>query len=49
MTLARRRAAHLQKSQTPFVCGCCLGRDSHSDEHIVTSNAVFFAREWFED
>ena len=37
LVLARRPGAHLQKSQTQFVCGCWLGRDSHTDEHIVQS------------
>ena len=42
MILARRPGAHLQKSQTHFVCGCCLGRDSHTDEHTVGSKAGVF-------
>ena len=43
MILARRPGAHLQKSQTHFVCGCCLGRDSHTDEHTVVAG-VFRTR-----
>ena len=40
--LARRPGSHLQKSQTQFVCGCWLGRDFHTDEHIVGSKAGVF-------
>ena len=40
--LARRPGAHFQKSQTQFVYGCWLGRDSHTDEHIVGSKAGVF-------
>ena len=42
LILARRPGAHLQKSQTQFVYGCWLGRDSHTDEHIVGSRAGVF-------
>ena len=42
LVLARRPGAHLQKSQTQFVYGCWLGRDSHTDEHIVGSKAGVF-------
>ena len=39
LTLDRRLGAQLQKSHTPFGCSCWLGRDSHTDEHTVGSNA----------
>ena len=42
LVLARRPGAHLQKSQTQFVYGWWLGRDSHTDEHIVGSKAGVF-------
>ena len=42
LILARRPGAHLQKSQTQFVCGCWLGRDSHTHEHSVGSKAGVF-------
>ena len=35
LVLVRRPGAHLQESQTQFVYGCWLGRDSQTDEHIV--------------
>ena len=44
------RSAHLQKSHTHFVHGCWLGRDSHTDEHIIGSEAgVCVVREQFKD
>ena len=42
LVLARRPGSHLQKSQTQFVYGCWLGRDSHTDEHIVGSKSWGF-------
>ena len=42
LVLARRPGAQLQKSQTQFVRGCWLGRDSHTDEHVVGSKAGVF-------
>ena len=42
LVLARRPGAHLWKSQTQFVYGCWLGRDAHTDEHIVGSKAGVF-------
>ena len=42
LVLARRPGAHLHKSQTQFVHGCWLGRDGHTDEHIVGTRAGVF-------
>ena len=42
LILARRPGAQVQKSETQFVYGCWLGRDSHTDEHIVGSKAGLF-------
>ena len=42
LVLARRPGAHFQKNQTQFVCGCLLGRDSHTDEHTAGSKAAVF-------
>ena len=42
LILAQRPGAHLQESQTQFVYGCWLGRDSHTDEHTVGSKAGVF-------
>ena len=42
LILARRPGAQVQKSQTQFVYGCWLGRDSHTDEHIVGSKVGLF-------
>ena len=42
LVLARRPGAQLQKCQTQFVYGCSLGRDTHTDEHIVGSTAGVF-------
>ena len=42
LVLARRPGAHLWKSGTLFVYGVWLGRDSHTDEHIVGGKAGVF-------
>ena len=42
LVLARRPGTHLQQSQTQFVYGCWLGRESHTDEHTVGSKARVF-------
>ena len=42
LVLARRPGAHQWKSQTQFVYGCWLGRDAHTDEHIVGSKGGIF-------
>ena len=40
--LARRPGAHLQKALSQYVLGVWLGRDGHTDEHIIGSRAGVF-------